>query len=122
MKGFFTAEEQRLIQDVMADMSMNHVKGAGRSGINLSELNRRTGISRSRLRRLQQNQFQFLPHGNTGRKAKRTVLTGYTETVQELMEMGCSGPEILAKIRSMGYSGSQSVLKHYIPILSAACF
>ena len=37
--------------------------------VNLAELERRTGISRARLRRLKQNNFQPMPHGNKGRKA-----------------------------------------------------
>ena len=43
--------------------------------INLAELERRTGISRVRLRRLKQNNFQPVPHGNKGRKSEYTVLT-----------------------------------------------
>ena len=41
--------------------------------INLAELERRTGISRARLRRLKQNNFQPMPHGSKGRKAEYTV-------------------------------------------------
>ena len=37
--------------------------------INLAELERRTGISRSRLRRLKQNGFVIKPHGRTGMKS-----------------------------------------------------
>lgn len=46
--------------------------------INLAELERRTGISRAKLRRLQKNGFVDMPHGLIGRKAERTVLTGFT--------------------------------------------
>ena len=41
--------------------------------VNLAELERRTGITRARLRRLKKNGFVDKPHGLTGRKADVTV-------------------------------------------------
>ena len=49
--------------------------------INLADLERRTGLSRSRLRRLKANGFKDKPHGLTGRCNRPTVLTGYESTV-----------------------------------------
>ena len=46
--------------------------------INLAELERRTGVSRSKLRRLKANGFVFKSHALEGRKARRTILTGHT--------------------------------------------
>ncbi len=54
--------------------------------VNLSELVRRTGIPRKKLRRLKENNFVFKPHGNTGRKAEVTVMSGYTGVVDDLLE------------------------------------
>ena len=59
--------------------------------INLAELERRTGISRARLRRLKQNNFQPVPHGNKGRKAEYTVLTGYTSVLDNLLKQRTRG-------------------------------
>ena len=52
--------------------------------INLAELERLTGITRAKLRRLKENGFVEKPHGLLGRKADRTVLTGYTGIVDTL--------------------------------------
>ena len=63
---------------------------AGRSfsfaAINLAELERRTGISRAKLRRLKQNDFKFLPHANKGRKSEHTILTGYSGMLNDRSE------------------------------------
>ena len=56
--------------------------------INLAELERRTGISRSRLRRLKQNGFVIKPHGRTGMKSDDTVLSGYTSALDNLLKNG----------------------------------
>ena len=47
----------------------------------LVDLQRRTGISRARLRRLKENGFKDKPHGLIGTKAHVTVLTGYTSVL-----------------------------------------
>ena len=49
--------------------------------VNLAELERRTGITRSRLRRMKANGFKSVPHGLTGKKADATILNGYTSTL-----------------------------------------
>ncbi|WP_207637479.1 hypothetical protein [Butyrivibrio sp. XPD2002] len=54
--------------------------------VNLAELERRTGISRSKLRRYKKDGFIIKPHGNTGRKAEVTVLTGYTGVIDEYLK------------------------------------
>ena len=55
---------------------------------NLPELERRTGISRARLRPLQESGFVSQPHGRTGYKAVTTALTGYTGLLVELLKFG----------------------------------
>ena len=47
----------------------------------IAELERRTGITRARLRRMKANGFKSVPHGLTGKKADATVLNGYTSTL-----------------------------------------
>ena len=42
--------------------------------VNLSELERRTGISRKKLRNLRDNDFKEKPHGRIGKKNEKTVL------------------------------------------------
>ena len=47
-------------------------------------MERRTGLSRSRLRHLKENDFIVTPHGRTGQKSAATVLTGYTSGLTSL--------------------------------------
>ena len=57
---------------------MKEVQGESFSleNVNLAELERRTGITRARLRRMKANGFKSVPHGLTGKKADATVLNG----------------------------------------------
>ncbi len=50
---------------------------ASKEKINLAELERRTGISKGKLRRLKANGFKDTPHGLSGRSNRPSVLTGY---------------------------------------------
>ena len=54
--------------------------------INLAELQRRTGISRARLRRIKADGFIDKPHGLIGRKAEMTVLSGFTGVLDALLQ------------------------------------
>ena len=56
--------------------------------VNLAELERLTGISRKRLRNLKEHEFKVLPHGLTGRKKNKTVLTGFTGIIDALLTAG----------------------------------
>ena len=62
--------------------------------INLAEMERRTGISRSKLRRIKKNGFIDKPHGLTGRKSEVTVLTGYTGVLDDLLKKGVTNSSV----------------------------
>lgn len=58
---------------------IRHKKGSPQQRItkvNLADLERRTGISRKRLRKLKKNGFVVNPHGLSGRKKGRQSLLG----------------------------------------------
>ncbi len=83
--------------------------------INLAELSRRTGISRSKLRRLKKNGFIVVPHGSTGRKARVTVLSGYTGVIDDLLRQGVTNSEVCySRINELGYAGGKTTIKNYI--------
>ncbi len=83
--------------------------------VNLADLERLTGVSRAKLRRLKKSDFIEQPHGLTGRKAEKTVLTGYTDTIDDLLREGCTNSSICyEKIKEQGYSGSLTTVKNYI--------
>ena len=83
--------------------------------INLAELERRTGITRARLRKLKKDNFQLKPHGNKGRKAENTVLSGFTSVVDNMLKSGVENSvSILEQLEDVGYAGSLTTVKNYI--------
>ena len=83
--------------------------------INLAELERRTGITRARLRRYIANGFQPLQHGRVGLKVEDTVLSGYTSVLDNLLRQGITNSSVcLDRLREVGYTGGQTVIKDYI--------
>lgn len=83
--------------------------------INLAELERRTGISRQRLRTLKKNNFRELPHGNSGKHKQISVLDGYTSVIDNLLKQGVSNSAVCyERLTEYGYLGSLSSVKRYI--------
>ena len=83
--------------------------------INLAELERRTGISRGKLRRLKKNGFTPKPHGLEGRKAPHSILTGYTAILDDLLGKGITNSSVcLERLQSVGFSGGLTTVKDYI--------
>ena len=83
--------------------------------VNLAELERRTGITRAKLRRLKEHDFVDVPHGLTGRKAETTVLTGYTSIIDALLFKGITNSSVCYdRLAASGYTGGMTVIKDYI--------
>lgn len=83
--------------------------------INLAEFERRTGISRARLRRIKENGFVIKPHALTGRKAGTTVLTGFTGIIDSLLRKGVKNANVIyARLVENGYTGGKTSVKTYI--------
>ena len=83
--------------------------------VNLAELERRTGISRAKLRRLKKNGFRETPHGNTGKVTVPSVVSGFTDTLDALLKAGVTNSVVCTdRISALGFIGSQSSVKRYI--------
>ena len=83
--------------------------------VNLAELERRTGISRSKLRRIKENGFIVPPHGLLGRKASVTIISGFTGVIDELLRRGVQNSAVIYdRLQEIGYAGSRSSVKRYI--------
>ena len=83
--------------------------------VNLAELERRTGITRAKLRRLKDHGFVDVPHGLTGRKAETTVLTGFTGTLDALLSKGITNSSVCYdRLVESGYTGGLTTIKDYI--------
>ena len=83
--------------------------------VNLAELERRTGISRAKLRRIKENGFVVSPHGLLGRKASVTIISGFTGVIDELLRKGVKNSSVIYdRLQEIGYAGSRSSIKRNI--------
>lgn len=83
--------------------------------VNLAELERRTGISRARLRRMKEHDFENAEHASRGKRATVTLLSGYTGLLDSLLKNGVTNSAVcLSRLRANGYTGSQTTIKNYI--------
>ena len=104
-----------IITQAISEMEAEQGKSLSADKINLAELQRRTGITRSRLRRLQSNNFKPLPHGRTGQHAEITVLSGFTGVLDKLLKQSVTNSSVcLERLQEMGYTGGQTQIKEYI--------
>ena len=95
-----------IIAQAIEEMKHEQGKNFSLEKINLAELQRRTGISRAKLRRLKKNGFALKPHGLQGRKAAQTVLTGYTNILDKLLIQGITNAQVcLERLQEVGYPG-----------------
>ena len=80
--------------------------------INLTELERWTGVTRARLRKLKKDNFH---HGNKGRKTGTTVLTGFTSVVDNMLMSGVENSSLIfEQLENLGYAGGLTTLKTHI--------
>lgn len=83
--------------------------------VNLAELSRRTGISRKRLRNAREHGFRIQAHGNSGRKRPQTVITGYTEIIDNQLVSGVTNSSVIFdRLQENGYQGGRTQVKEYI--------
>lgn len=87
------------------------------SNLNLSELERRTGISRSKLRTWKRNGYAFLSPGPRIGSSHRKflILQPYSATLDTLLKSGVSNSAVcLERLQLIGFKGSLSTVKRYI--------
>jgi len=104
-----------IIAQALNEMKMEQGSNFDINKVNLAELERRTGITRARLRRLKADGFKDRPHGLLGRKAESTVISGFTGAVDALLSKGITNSSLIFnRISENGYSGSLTTVKDYI--------
>ena len=107
----FTDIISQAIEEMKAQMGNNF----SLSQINLAELERRTGISRAKLRRLKENNFNETPHGRFGTAKADTVMSGYSAFLDNLLVQGVTNSVVcLDRLKTLGFQGSLSTVKRYI--------
>ena len=83
--------------------------------VNLAEMQRITGVSRAKLRRLKKNNFVVSPHGRTGQRADKTVLTGFTETIDNLLRQNVTNAQVIYdRLKEKSYTGGITQIRVYI--------
>ena len=111
-----------IITQALNEMKMELGESFNIDKVNLAELERRTGITRAKLRRLKSNGFIDKPHGLTGRKAEHTVLSGYTAVIDNLLGKSITNASLIhERIGELGYSGGLTSIKDYIAQRSHSC-
>ena len=114
MKGNQSNGFLPIIAQAIAEMEETFGEFSSIEDINLAELSRRTGLSRSKLRRLKANGFRETPHGIAGQR-KEQILDGYTAVLDSLLRSGVSNSSVcMERLHSMGFQGSLSTVKRYI--------
>ncbi|MDO4177477.1 MAG: IS21 family transposase [Bacillota bacterium] len=104
-----------ILAQVINEMKSEQGNDFSLESVNLAELERRTGISRQRLRTLKKHNFQELPHGNTGKCRPISILDGYTSVIDNLLRQGVSNSSVCYdRLSEYGYTGSLSTVKRYI--------
>jgi transposase len=106
---------ENIISQAIEEMKSEQGNNFSLERINLTELERRTGISRAKLRRLKANNFNEKPHGLVGQKQQTTVLSGYSAYLDKLLRQGITNSAVcLDRLREFGFEGSLSTVKRYI--------
>ena len=106
---------QKIIDEALSAMAAEAGPGFLPEKANLAEFCRRTGLTRSKARTLRKKGFQAGPHGNAGRKAETTVLTGYTGVVDDQLRKGVTNSQaIFDRLKGQGYAGGITSVKDYI--------
>jgi hypothetical protein len=106
---------QAIVSQALATLKEKDGKNFDLQNVNLAELQRMTGISRSRLRRLKENNFQVKPHGRTGMHTSSTVLSGFTGILDLLLQKGVTNSQVcFDRVCEAGYNGGLTQVKMYI--------
>ena len=106
---------QITISHALHDMKAEVGESFDINKVNLAELERRTGITRKRLRKLKEDGFVVKPHGLSGTKKAKTVLTGFTGIVDEHLKKGVTNSSVIKdRLDEAGYTGCLTQVKDYI--------
>ena len=106
---------ENIISQAIEEMKSEQGNNFSLDKINLAELERRTGVSRARLRRLKANHFNQKPHGLVGQKQQSNVLSGYSAYLDKLLCQGITNSVVcLERLQAIGFEGSLSTVKRYI--------
>lgn len=99
MKELYSNGFASSIAQAIEEMKAEQGDGFSLDRIDLAELERRSGVSRGKLRRLKRNGFQNLPRSSKGRKHAATKLSGYTGIIDSLLRQGTKNSSVISCLR-----------------------
>ena len=106
---------QEIIDNALAEMAEEAGGTLDPSRANLAAFRGKTGLTRSKARTLKKKGFKVTPHGRCGMKARVTVLTGFTDTIDELLRGGVTNSSVcLDRIRERGYEGGPATVRDHV--------
>ncbi len=115
MKEFTSSDSFDIVSQALETIKAEQGEKFTLEGVNLAELERRTGVSRAKLRKLKQDGFKKKPHGLIGKTLQRTVLTGFTGVVDDFLYKAVTNSEVIyEKLKGLGYQGGKTQIKVYI--------
>ena len=115
MKELYSNGFASSIAQAIEEMKAEQGDGFSLDRINLAELERRSGVSRGKLRRLKRNGFQDLPRSSKGRKHAAIKLSGYTGIIDSLLRQGIKNSSVIRdRLRQAGFDGGATIVKEYI--------
>lgn len=115
MKDEERSSLQETITQALEQMKKEEGDAFKLSSVNLAELERMTGISRGKLRRIKDAGFVVKPHGNTGKERPSTVVSGFSGVIDEFLRRNVKNSNtIFRELKKVGYTGGKSQVKEYI--------
>ena len=99
------SDPKEILSQVLEEMKKEQGASFVLRQVNLSELQRKTGISRKRLRNLRKSDFKAKTHrSRKGAKNKTTVLSGFTGVIDDYLRKDVANSEVIyGKLQEMGY-------------------
>ena len=86
---------QEIVTQALEEIKESQGKNFDINKVNLAEMARKTGLSRRKLRTLKKNDFIVRPNAHLGQKATTTVLTGYTDFLDDQLRKGNRNSSVL---------------------------
>lgn len=106
---------QEIIDKAIEELARETGDSSELDQLNLAELSRRTGLSRSRARSLKAKGFVVMPHGRCGMRAGSTIMSGFERVVDALLMEGVTNSEVVfERIAGQGCKGGKTTVKNYI--------
>ena len=106
---------QKIIAQGFDELKHIHGESFDPQKVNLAELERITGLSRSRLRTLKKKGFDMAGTSVRSMPQKPTVLDGYTGIIDDLLSQGVSNSSVcFDRLKEVGYTGGLTTIKTYI--------